>query len=159
MASPPNLQAWWVHLLPESEHDLAFPTPERSRCATSHLQPCEKHCMIKATTERAVSVYKGKALQHDQVTTALLYPLYIPWPITFEGMGSRAEVQNNAGQGQGKRVKMSFSIYLLGGRAKEQVTIKSLSHTQASNFIILNNSHVHLWANFSTFSWWARTSL
>lgn len=32
---------------------------------------------VKTTaTEQAVSEYKGKALQHDQATTALLYPLY-----------------------------------------------------------------------------------
>lgn len=36
---------------------------------------------------------------------------------------------------------MSFSIYLFSGRAKEQVTIKNLSHIQASNLFILNNSH------------------
>lgn len=66
MASPPNLQA------------LGFPTPERPRCAKSHLWPCEKHCMVKITTEQVISVYKGKALQHDRVTTALLYLLYIP---------------------------------------------------------------------------------
>lgn len=32
--------------------------------------------MVKAATEQAASVYKGKALQHDQVIIEQLYPLY-----------------------------------------------------------------------------------
>lgn len=71
MASPPNLQAWWFHLLPESEHDLVS-LHQRGQDVPEGI-----HSPVKTTaTEQAVCAYIGNILQHDQVTTALLHPPY-----------------------------------------------------------------------------------